>query len=70
MIHEAAEHVVDHALLFEGHADAPDDAADDLAARGLRVQDLAGRDRVHDPGDANDAEVLVDLTSAKIAECV
>ena len=45
-----------HALLLQRHADAPDDAAEDLAPRRLRVQDPAAGDRVDDPGDADRAE--------------
>ena len=38
-----------------------DHAAQDLAARGLRVQDLAGGHRIDDARDAHDAQLLVDL---------
>ena len=43
VVHEAAELVVEHASPPERHADAPDHAAHDLAARGLGIEDAAGR---------------------------
>ena len=53
--------VIDQRFLVQRHADAPHHAAHDLAARGLGVQDAPGRDRADDAGDADDAELLVDL---------
>lgn len=58
-IHDMAEFVIEERFLVQRQADAPDHAADDLAARGLGVQDMAGRDRADDAGDADDAELLV-----------
>ena len=43
VVHEAAEARDRARLLLQRHADAPDDAAEDLAARGLRVEDPARR---------------------------
>ena len=53
--------VIDRGFLVQRHADSPDDAAEDLAARRLGVQDASGRDRADDAGDADHAELLVDL---------
>jgi len=48
------------------HADAPDHAARDLAARGLGVQDAPGRNRADGAGDADDAELLIHLHLDKV----
>jgi hypothetical protein len=45
MVHEPPAGIVDYALRFQRHADAPDAAAEYLAARRLRVQDAASRHR-------------------------
>lgn len=66
-IHDMAEFVIEERFLVQRQADAPDHAADDLAARGLGVQDMAGRDRADDAGDA---ELLVHVHLADMAECV
>ena len=60
-VHDAAEMVIDQRLLVQRHADAPHHAAHDLAARRLGVEDAPGRDRVDDAGDADHAELFVDL---------
>ena len=52
-IHDAAEPVIDQRLLVQRHADAPDHAAQDLAARGLGVQDAPGRNRADGARDAD-----------------
>ena len=44
-VHDPAEFMVDQRLLMQRHADAPDHAADDLAARGLGVEDASRRRR-------------------------
>ena len=64
-IHDPAEAVVDQRLLVEGHADAPDDAAHDLAVRRLRIEYATGGDRVDDARDADDANLLVHLHLGK-----
>ena len=43
------------------HADAADYGADDLASGNLRIENTAGGDRIHHPGDTNDADLFVDL---------
>ena len=53
--------VVDQRLLVQRHADAPDHAAEDLAARGLGVQDAPGGDRADGARDADHAELLIHL---------
>ena len=55
------EFVIDERFLMQRHADAPDHTADDLAGRGLGVQDAPGRDRTDDTGDADNTKLLVHL---------
>src|SRR5208283_374139 len=64
-VHETAISVVDHALFVQRHADTPDHAAQDLAARGLGVQDTPGGNRADDARDANHAKLLVNLNLSK-----
>jgi hypothetical protein len=64
-IHDAAETVVDERFLKQRHCDAPHYAAEDLAARGFRVENTAGRDRADDASDADDVELLVRLHFGK-----
>ena len=45
-VHETPEIVIEQRFLVQRHADAPHHAAHDLAARGLRIEDAPGRDRV------------------------
>ena len=60
-IHDAAEGVIDQRFLVQRHADAPDHAAHDLAARRLGVENAASRHRTDNAGDTDDAELLVHL---------
>src|SRR5437016_1589290 len=60
MVHDLAEAVIRHGFFVQCHADAHDDAAENLASRGLRIDDAAGRSRADDLRDANYAEILVD----------
>ena len=57
--------MVDQRLFVQRHADAPDHAAQDLAARGLGVQDTPGGNRADDARDANHAKLLVHLHLGK-----
>ena len=60
-VHDAAEIMIDQRLLVQRHADSADDGAHDLAVRRLGVEDAAGRDRADHAGDADHAELFVDL---------
>jgi hypothetical protein len=60
-IDDAAEPVIDQRFLVQRHTDTPDHAAQDLAARGLRVQDAPCGNRADDARDADHAELLVNL---------
>ena len=60
VVHEPAEPVVDQRLLVQRHAEPHHHAAQDLAARGLGVQDPPSGDGADDPGDADHAQLLVD----------
>ena len=60
-VHDATEIVIDERFLVQCHADAPNHAAHNLAARGLGIEDAAGRYRADDAGDTDDAELLVHL---------
>ncbi len=60
-VHDPAEFVIDQRFLVQRHADAPHDAAHDLAVRGFGVQDASGGDRADNAGNADDAELLVHL---------
>jgi hypothetical protein len=59
VVHEAAEGVIREGLLVQRHGDAPDHAAEHLAARRLRVQDPPRRPRGDDAGHPDLAELLV-----------
>jgi hypothetical protein len=60
-VHDAAVAVVDLGRLLQGHADAPDDAADLLAVRRLRVDDLAAGRHLDGARDADVPRSGVDL---------
>ena len=60
-IHDPAELVVDQGFLVQRHADAHDHAAQDLAARGLGIEDAPGGNGADHARDPDDAELLVDL---------
>src|SRR5262245_7835259 len=61
VIHEASELLVDHALLFEGHADTPDDSTHDLTSRRFRIQDAAAGNSGDDTRDLNYSQVLINF---------
>ena len=50
---------------MQRHTDAPHDTAHNLAVSRFCIQDAPGGDRVDDAGDADDAELLVDLNLGK-----
>src|SRR5262245_46569560 len=58
VIHEASELLVHHALLFEGHADAPHDSTHNLTSRRFRIQDAAARNSGNDTSDLDYSQVL------------
>src|SRR5262249_31381484 len=58
-IHDAAEPVIDRRFLMQRHADSPDYATEDLAARRLHVQDASSRDGGDNASDADPAQLLV-----------
>jgi len=60
-VHDAPVAVIDLGRLLERHADAPDAAADFLAVRGLRVDDLAGGGDLDRARDTNGTQVRVHL---------
>jgi hypothetical protein len=47
--HEAPEPIVGRSLFTQRHADAADHGAENLAVRGLRIEDPAGRHRADHP---------------------
>jgi hypothetical protein len=56
-VHHPAGTVVDDGRLVQGHADAPDHAAHDLAVRGLGIEDAPAGDRTDDPGDPDHTQL-------------
>src|SRR5262245_59791661 len=61
VIHETSELLVYHALLLEGHADAPDDSTHDLTSRRFRIEDAAACNGGNDTRDLNCSQVLVNF---------
>src|SRR5262245_66032165 len=61
VIHEAPELLVDHALLFKRHPEAPYQATEHLAASGLWVEHPPDGERAHCAGHTDRTEVLVDM---------
>jgi hypothetical protein len=61
VIHDAAGAMIDHALLVQSHADAHNDAAENLTARRLGVEDPAGGNGAHHARYAHDAQLFIDL---------
>src|SRR5262245_44909433 len=57
--HRAPTAWVANGVLHQRKANAPHDAAKELAARGLRIQDLASRERRNDAPHANFERVFV-----------
>ncbi len=53
--------MIEQRFLVQRHADAPDDAAHDLAPCGLGVEDAPRRHRIDDTRDADDAKLLVNF---------
>ncbi|MNL08348.1 hypothetical protein D3C87_1290650 [compost metagenome] len=60
VVHVAAQRVVGLCLFVQRHADAPDNAAKDLAASHFRIDHPACGDCTDDPVDLDDAQVFVD----------
>src|SRR5262245_25940551 len=60
VVHKACKLLIDDAVSFQRHPDSPDDATNDLTARGLGVQDATTSDRADDPRDPDRSEVIVD----------
>jgi hypothetical protein len=71
-VHRAAVAQVDHGLFEQRHADAPDDAAHQLAVAGLRVHQLADAVHADHARHPDLAQVLVHITSTNTApkECI
>ena len=65
VVHEPSQRIVQERLLGQRRAQRHNDAPEDLAARGLGVDDSAGRHRVDDPGHAHLTELLVHLHFAE-----
>src|SRR5262245_40755924 len=61
VVYEASEVLVHHALFFQRHADAPDNAAHNLTPRRLGIQDAPAGDGADDARDADYAQVLIDF---------
>ena len=61
VIHEAPDLLVDHALLFKRHSDAPHQATQHLAASRLWVEHPPHGERAYRAGYANRAEFFVDM---------
>ena len=59
VVHPATQPVIGERLLVKRHTDAHHHAAEDLAARSLRVDDAASSDGVDDAGDAYNAQLLI-----------
>ena len=64
-IDDAAESVIDQCFLVQRHPDAPDHAAQNLAAGGFCVQDAPGRNRADDAHDPDHAKLFVHLHLGK-----
>jgi hypothetical protein len=66
IVDKPAEARVHDGILVQGEPDAPDHAADKLAARGARVDDAAGPERADHAGDAHLAERRVDANLGEL----
>ena len=60
-VHRPAGARVHHGLLVQREGHAPDHAAVILAAHQARIDDRAGREGADQPGDADLAEIRIDL---------
>src|SRR5262245_17648825 len=61
VVYETSEVLVHHALFFQRHADAPDNAAHNLTPGRLGIQDTPAGDGADDARDADYAQVLIDF---------
>src|SRR6185437_1178839 len=65
MVHDATDTVVHEGLLVKRHADTHHNAAENLAACGLRVEDSARGHCTYDPRYSDDGELFIDTRLGK-----